>query len=115
MIKYEYQTKIVDRRGDELNIYGQDGWLAVNIINIDRCENASVVMARLIEEQLEIQPPKTDHEMCHQERHEELHSSLDELLADYIRHHDHSAMDIPVNELIQWSHEQTLNPTSTPN
>jgi hypothetical protein len=54
---------------------------------------------------------------AHKARHEMLHRCLDELLADYLRHH---AMDrvfianIRMWDLIQWSHDQTKNPTVDP-
>lgn len=51
----------------------------------------------------------------HRARHLMLHQSLDELLADYLRH---NAGALPstttVMELLQWSHEQTIEPTRHP-
>jgi hypothetical protein len=54
----------------------------------------------------------------HKARHEELHRSLDELMADYRVHHPYtnsgankSFNEISVWELVEWSHEQTKNPT----
>ena len=49
----------------------------------------------------------------HKKRHEELHQSLDELCADYIGHHpdEHSFLNMPFEKLLQWSYEQTKNPT----
>jgi hypothetical protein len=49
----------------------------------------------------------------HIERHKRLHESLDELFADYIRHHPEQTMilEMPMITFIQWSKEQTENPT----
>jgi hypothetical protein len=49
----------------------------------------------------------------HKARHVELHEALDELLADYIKHHpgQHSFTSMPVMMLLEWSHEQTTNPS----
>lgn len=49
----------------------------------------------------------------HQERHVKLHQSLDELFADYIGHHPNQGtfLDTPLKQFLDWSYEQTLNPT----
>ena len=49
----------------------------------------------------------------HQKRHKILHQSLDELFADYISNHGDQKefLSMSVKELIEWSHEQTINPT----
>lgn len=49
----------------------------------------------------------------HKQRHIELHRSLDELFADYISHHPNQTKftSMPVMTLLEWSHQQTLNPT----
>lgn len=49
----------------------------------------------------------------HHARHYELHMALDELFADYIRHHpdDTLFLDLPFRTLMEWSYKQTLNPT----
>ena len=47
----------------------------------------------------------------HKKRHEELHKALDELVADFIRHTDKMLSATSVMQLIQWSHQQTQNPT----
>ena len=49
----------------------------------------------------------------HKRRHEELHRSLDELFADYIIHHPKETiyLDMPYKKLMEWSFEQTKNPT----
>lgn len=52
-------------------------------------------------------------ELEHKERHEQLHKSLDELVADFISHNDISLRDVSVMDLIQWSYDQTQNPTPT--
>ena len=46
----------------------------------------------------------------HREIHAELHSALDELVADFIRHTDGLPSKTTVLELMRWSHEQTINP-----
>lgn len=54
----------------------------------------------------------------HIERHKRLHQALDELVADFIMHHRWApGMDRPklpsntrVLELMQWSHQQTVDP-----
>ena len=49
----------------------------------------------------------------HKQKHRELHQSLDELFADYIRHHPNetSFTTMPFKQLLDWSHEQTIKPT----
>jgi hypothetical protein len=49
----------------------------------------------------------------HKRRHEQLHRDLDELFADYIYHHPGEAnfLDVPYKKLMEWSFEQTKNPT----
>jgi hypothetical protein len=49
----------------------------------------------------------------HKQRHEQLHRSLDELMADYIFHHpgESNFIDIPYKKLMEWSFEQTKKPT----
>jgi hypothetical protein len=49
----------------------------------------------------------------HRERHKILHRHLDELFADYIEHHhgEREFTQMPLIKLIQWSYEQTFNPT----
>ena len=48
-----------------------------------------------------------------QNEHIELHKSLDELFADYIVHHPDEIefTQMPIMQLLEWSHEQTTNPT----
>jgi len=54
--------------------------------------------------------------MNHQARHYLLHQHLDELVADYLRHHrDALPSKVSVAELLEWSFQQTLNPTSEDN
>ncbi len=50
----------------------------------------------------------------HRERHLTLHKYLDELLADWIRHTPGRPTKNAVFELLQWSHQQTMNPTEDP-
>lgn len=50
----------------------------------------------------------------HRQRHVELHRSLDELFADFIRHaprDQHQFLDMPLSTLLSWSYQQTLEPT----
>jgi hypothetical protein len=47
----------------------------------------------------------------HKERHEMLHRNLDELVADWIAHTRKVPSKSTVLELMEWAHEQTLNPT----
>lgn len=49
----------------------------------------------------------------HKEHHIRLHKAFDELFADYIGQHPNqvSFLDMPLRQLLEWSHEQTLNPT----
>ena len=53
----------------------------------------------------------------HRERHKELHKALDELFADYVIHHPNrnGFLELPLGELMHWSHEQTISPTENPN
>ena len=47
----------------------------------------------------------------HKKRHIELHKMLDELVADMITHKKgFMPSSATVIELMQWSHEQTINP-----
>ena len=52
----------------------------------------------------------------HIEAHKRLHAALDDLFADYIRHHHEitNFLERPISELAQWSYEQTLDPTEEP-
>lgn len=50
----------------------------------------------------------------HKTRHEELHRSLDELLADYIGHHKYPRKpltEISIIEFLTWSASQVKEPT----
>lgn len=49
----------------------------------------------------------------HKQRHKELHKSLDELFADFIHHNSDikTVTQIPVLRLIEWSYQQSINPT----
>jgi hypothetical protein len=47
----------------------------------------------------------------HIKRHLELHSYLDELIADFIRHTDKLPSDTKITELMKWSYSQTKEPT----
>jgi hypothetical protein len=46
----------------------------------------------------------------HKARHEQLHKSLDELLADFTTHTGKLFSDTPIMDLIVWSHSQTIAP-----
>jgi hypothetical protein len=52
-----------------------------------------------------------DDESNHRARHVALHRSLDELVADFIGHTGALPSKTSVLDLMQWSFEQTLNPT----
>ena len=47
----------------------------------------------------------------HKERHGFLHKELDELVADFIQHGKKRPSQTTVMELMEWSFEQTTNPT----
>jgi hypothetical protein len=49
----------------------------------------------------------------HRKRHEELHKALDELFADYIKHHLNRVgfLNLTIEELLKWSHGETIQPT----
>ena len=49
----------------------------------------------------------------HKERHKLLHKMFDELFADYILHHPERRgfLNIPIKDLLEWAHQQTINPT----
>ena len=49
----------------------------------------------------------------HKKRHEELHVSLDELTADFLGHTKARLSEASIMDLIQWSHGQTVNPTTS--
>ena len=51
----------------------------------------------------------------HRSRHTELHKSIDELFADYLRHHREARLSTTtLMQLMEWSYQQTLNPTEAP-
>lgn len=51
----------------------------------------------------------------HRTRHAELHKALDELFADYMRHHATARpSNTTLTQLIEWSYLQTQNPTEPP-
>lgn len=58
----------------------------------------------------------------HRQRHQELHSALDELIADWINHgggaqpdeHGRIVSGKPIEELLRWSHRQTTEPDHEP-
>ena len=47
----------------------------------------------------------------HIKRHLELHKSLDELTADLITQTKRNLTDTTIMELMEWSYQQTINPT----
>lgn len=50
----------------------------------------------------------------HRARHQELHRMLDELVADFINHQPrerHGFLDVTIGELMEWSFEQSKDPT----
>jgi hypothetical protein len=46
----------------------------------------------------------------HRQRHKELHSMLDELVADFIDKSGRLPSEASVMELMHWAYQQTLNP-----
>jgi len=48
--------------------------------------------------------------MTMKEKHEELHKSLDQLVACFIEQTEKSLSETTVMELIQWSYQQTIDP-----
>lgn len=50
---------------------------------------------------------KEEHRQCHVV----LHKALDELVADFINHTDGRPSTTPVLALMQWAHQQTIEPT----
>ncbi len=49
----------------------------------------------------------------HIERHKMLHGHLDELVADFIKETKKLPSKSTIFELMEWSHQQTINPTGT--
>lgn len=53
--------------------------------------------------------------LLHRARHVQLHQALDEIFADYLRHHPTSQPGsyfvLPIGVLLAWSYEQTQEPT----
>lgn len=47
----------------------------------------------------------------HRQRHVQLHRALDELLADFIAHTKGPTLSRPIKDLIEWSYQQTIEPT----
>jgi hypothetical protein len=46
----------------------------------------------------------------HKKRHLELHKNLDELFADFVRHTNKTSSS-KIETLLEWSYNQTINPT----
>jgi hypothetical protein len=60
-----------------------------------------------------VHPEATVHpryEEVHRRRHKELHSALEELLGDYLLHHDRNRPET-IKQLMDWSASQTICPT----
>ena len=51
----------------------------------------------------------------HRKMHVELHKAFDELLADWITHTKCFPSQNTVLDLMNWSYEQTINPSETSN
>lgn len=47
----------------------------------------------------------------HRQRHQVLHRALDELLADFILHTSEPPLRRPILDLVEWSHQQTIQPS----
>ncbi len=47
----------------------------------------------------------------HIARHVDLHRAIDELVADFIRHTNRRPNATTLMEFMEWSHQQTQNPT----
>ena len=47
----------------------------------------------------------------HKQRHIKLHENLDELIGDYISQTKKMLSKTTIMELIEWSHQQTIEPT----
>ena len=47
----------------------------------------------------------------HKQIHIELHQAFDQLIADFISHTNKFPSTTTLHELIEWSYEQTINPT----
>jgi hypothetical protein len=47
----------------------------------------------------------------HQKIHKALHTCLDELVADFINHTKNLLSKTSIMELVQWSYQQTIEPT----
>ena len=50
-------------------------------------------------------------EFDHKKHHKKLHKNLDELIADFIKHSSKLPSEATIMELLEWSYEQTINPT----
>ena len=50
----------------------------------------------------------------HRDRHVKLHRAFDELLADFITHTGKHLSTTTILELLEWSHQQTVETTPTP-
>ena len=46
----------------------------------------------------------------HTKHHEKLHTSLDELIADFILNTKRHIDDTMLNEFVSWSYKQSINP-----
>ncbi len=49
----------------------------------------------------------------HKTKHKALHGNVDKLFADYISHHPKQInfLQMPIKQLLDWSYNQTLEPT----
>ncbi len=82
-------------------------------ISAQTCLEAASFLRSLRSESVPTTKPDVNTPEGHKARHVELHHALDELFADYIDHHpgEHEFTSMPLRQLLQWSYEQTTNPS----
>jgi hypothetical protein len=68
---------------------------------------------KLLNERIEGEANSPLSEKHHKAVHILLHCALDELFADYIANHphEHQLLQMPLKQLLQWSADQTIEPT----
>lgn len=83
-------------------------------------ESGNGIAKKKAKKELEEMAKKADAmktKISHKKRHIELYKALDELFADYIKHHPDKIKfaKMPLIDLIDWSFEQTKNPNEGKN
>jgi hypothetical protein len=103
-IQHDASGAFVFNKPQNTNVRVHDG----DYIRVDNPEDIYPINAEYFKENYDVVDSDD-----HRARHMQLHRAFDELYADFVRHHpgDHDFLQMPIERLLQWSHEQTINPT----